>query len=272
MARVGRCAGCGESAKLRKMRLSDEYLCRRCASERQFETYESSKTAYKRNRLHPGPKPRPDFDTLFELFSSDCTTFTEIGEQFGLTCERVRQIYWKYFAKLIPRRPDGHTRRKVCTRKRRVSGAVSRFHSMSCFIPLIQEVKRHRVKAESVLGKSTTFSFRISTRFMRLNGHLCLVKRNSKILNNNTRSCWHFSCWSRQGEEFLILQAGPEGTTKYRFFVVPSRLVPARKSIFIPVNGWSMYHNIGPTINWFEYENRWDLLAPLVPPSASPKA
>lgn len=287
MARVGICAKCGQSAKLRKMRLSDEYLCKKCVRKwtrerrsRQFDTYETSKKAYERRELRHRAKQLPDFDTLFELFSSDCTSFTEIGEQFGHTKGRVSQIYQKYFAKLIPRRPDGLTRQKVCTRKRRFSLAVSMFRSMPCFTPLIQEAERHGVKAESILWKMQPRYHhpKISNKRVRLNRHVCLLLLSKKKRIHN-RLYWTFHPRNPQRAEFLILQAAQEGTERYRFFVLPSQLISASQTISIPVNGWSMYRNKGPAINWFEYENRWDLLlgrqpkpialAPLAPPSAS---
>jgi len=289
MARFGICTKCGNPAKLRKMQLSDEYLCGECRKERrnhqnkerrnhQFDTYESSKTAYERNRLTRSAKQLPDFDMLFDLFSSDCNSFTKIGDQYGFTRERIRIIYRRHFAKIIPRRPDGRTRQKVCIRKLRPSRIISKFRSMLCFIPLIQETEQCGVIAEPVLHKSQLTRFpRISTKLVRLNKHVCLVlrcKSPSRVINT---LYWKFNFRKSQRAEFLILQVIQEGTTRHRFFVIPSQLVPVNKMIYIPVNGWSMYHNTKPNIDWLKYEDCWDLLArqhkPATPtPVASSKA
>lgn len=79
-------------------------------------------------KFRKGRKTTLTFDELLDHFANDCMSFTAIGMmvcETGVTYERVRQIYNKYFVDLFPNKRTGRRRQRICTLKRRRIAATS---------------------------------------------------------------------------------------------------------------------------------------------------
>ncbi|MEK7175938.1 MAG: hypothetical protein AAB695_01010 [Patescibacteria group bacterium] len=214
---------------------------------------------YERNRNHGNSKGTlPDFDTMLAKFSDDCTKFNDIAAELGLTRERIRQIYQKYFSSIIARRPNGRTRQKVCTLKRRTVRVNEFFHSDSRYAPLLDRAAREGIEAKPVFTHSAVAKHN-KRRFL-LNGLICKLLVVSAPREHQERLCFKFSLTSLEEIEFLILQAGvPES----KFFVLPITTVWPGKSIYIPAGfRWLEYKNSGRRVktDWFQYLEAWHLL------------
>jgi len=128
-AKITNCAKCGDLGKTRKTLGRNEYLClKKCAVEHKvsrkmwlpIQDPKEARLAYEKSRMRNRTlKKLPCYTTMLVEFQSDCNSFTNIGQKYGRSRERIRQIYMRFFSAHIPRRPDGRTREKICLRKRR---------------------------------------------------------------------------------------------------------------------------------------------------------
>ncbi len=261
------CQKCESHDRIRKQRRGDLYLCWKCRNQKPaYTTIAEAREAFNRREFRMAMGASLSFDELYEDFSNDCKSFTCIIQSHGLSRGRIGRLYNKYFSQIIPRRPDARTRQKVCTRKRRAIRAKVGFESK--FKSLISEATRHGVKA--TLHKNSGQVVKASTRFVNLNGLLCL-RLNSRIVSRiGYRDYWRFSFRHPERVTFVILQISKKGR-KCRFLVVPSSLMSGSEIIYVPARGYSGYNGIRPKVDWLAYEDRWDLLGGLVASTPAPQ-
>ena len=205
----------------------------------------------------------PEFDVLLARFGNDCENFTEIGLSLNLSRERVRQIYQKYFSKLIPRRPNGKVRRKVCTIKRTHAKVLSGFLAEERYVQLLQRVSEEGISA--LPAKSIVpGALENSRRFKHSEGKFLLNNRSCKLLVVfffPPAKMWAFQVSSLDEIEFVILQANTEAGP--RFLVVPSEVLEGKGRVYVPQDfKRSGYHKtaIQKKINWEKYLEAWHLL------------
>jgi hypothetical protein len=268
MAHIGACSQCTKVRKLRKMRDSDDYLCQKCREKRVEElrkkthtTLEESRGMYERARSS-WESTLPEFDILHELFSSDCNSFSDIGLRFGVTRERVRQVYHKYFSRIIPRRPDGRTRQLICTRKTRLQDIRESFAQDPRYGGVLSKAREEDLVAEPVPQEKGTSRARHQRHLFKLNGRLCrfLTSGSKPCHTTDTNSYWKFSLTTQQPFDFLILEINTESGPRY--LVIPYSLaIRGRRNIYIPHNltrentsRWK------PKVDWLQYLDAWHLL------------
>jgi hypothetical protein len=86
---------------------------------------EKKRRQFNRSKASHGKHTLPDFDVCLNLFAQECNTFSQLGREWGVTRENVRQIYNRYFRRFLPGRKSGTVRRRVCKLKRQVVTARS---------------------------------------------------------------------------------------------------------------------------------------------------
>ena len=150
------CQKCGGVDRVRKVNRKNLYWCWNCRQERLVtggrkpiihKRIESSRQAFEFRKQHSGTIASFSFEELLEIFRNDCLKFSEIGKQFGVSRERIRQIYQHYFSQVIPRRPNGRVREKVCTLKKRSVKALDFFQDKR-FSSLLERVAQEEIEAK----------------------------------------------------------------------------------------------------------------------------
>lgn len=229
-----------------------------------------------------------DFDTLYELFESDCNTFTVIGEIVGLSRERIRQLYLQYFQPLFPRRPTGRVRRKVCTRKRRANRKENWVLEGKVLEAAIL-ANDNGLSVEPVWvnehGHSVNW-MRESVKQLRINGYLCSVHADAKpwlIVKTGKTPFYRLNRkFDHTGDDidFHIMllpeYRGPlyeqEGSARNwvnrgtvvvppSVLVIPKAAVSEVKVYYVSAVPPALRsHFVMPEADLWEYRDRWDLL------------
>lgn len=238
------CQKCGSDDRVRKVTRESLHWCKKCrkGQERKpkiYTTIEAARKAFTRRQRHQKLIVNLDFDALYAEFSNDCKRFTEIAKNQGVTRERVGQLYSEYFSRIIPRRPDGRTRRRACTLKRRVLNKAVRLERF------------FNNPAASAL-KSAVESLNLGIKIIQLNppffsigGKQCTFHFCNKARQNYPRSkklYWrfHLNPQALKKSEFVILLLIEDEES--RFFIVPAdklpvRFLQVRKSLYVPQGG-----------------------------------
>lgn len=223
-----------------------------------YTTFEVAAEAFAKQRQNKNTILSLDFDRLYAEFSNDCKTFEDIAKSQGVTRERVRQLYMKYFSQIIPRRPNGRARRKICTLKRRTLNKQERFFNY----PAASALK----SAVELLGLGIRV-IKIETRIVSIEGKRCYfyVSRKARQVSPvNKKLYWRFPLnpSTLKRSEIIILALLENGN--FRFFIVPVRQLPARffealRSLYIPQGGFNSKGR-GRRSDFsdvLKYENAW---------------
>lgn len=223
----------------------------------EFGNIEEAKQVFNINQARYHSK-LPGFEELFNLFSNNCTTFSDIGRELGLTREAIRYIYNKYFRRFLGGK-SGRVRVKVCSRLNRLSLIIKKFNQFPAT----------RVLLEITGGKLEIKPVGLSKKFMVINGHKCLVKNTFAWRRMNEFALrFHLpislSRNSLMGTDFLIIISGRD--KEKIFFIIPTSVIlgvspekAERWSIFIPSTN-VVYNNHPPRIDFWEYAKAWHLL------------
>lgn len=115
--KVRRCNKCCGVQKVRKWKYSQERLCKFCRDIRSRifpygipgRTKDQVRRRYGKYRLRSRTGKLPRFHVLYKKFQSGLS-FKLIALEYGLTKERISQVYEGYFSGLFPGQPDGNTR------------------------------------------------------------------------------------------------------------------------------------------------------------------
>ncbi|MDO8565308.1 MAG: hypothetical protein Q7R67_01685 [bacterium] len=234
-----------------------------------YTTEEESSKAYEANyvgRL----SALPDFDTMKERFQG-CDTLHEIASDIGRTYQRVQQIFYVYFSKIIPRRPSGVVRRQVCLRKKRVVAATDSLLSDPDLAALLKKVSELGIEAKPIRRKQISNIKHLKKRLL-LNNRSCRLVICNKTWRQMGREYWHFAVRNAHEFDFQILQvnsvSGPQ------FLVVPSEVMGGKsQTIYVPADlKWSDYFkgNKKIKIDWLQYVEAWHLLKPKTAETAIP--
>ena len=258
IVRRGMCR-CGKSDKIEKVRcLDDLWLCIECIKNKLF-TLEESRTKYNREVRYLSA----DFDTLLSEFNNDCATFTDIAEKYGVTREAVRLIYKKYFASIIPRRPNGRVRERVCIIKKRSASRSSGFLSDKRFSDLRKVCQKEHLPLDPIRTRRSETSY-YSRNMVLIAGRRCNYRHGTKKPKAYKGKAFYFAWTISRGAikncEFIILKI------KESWFIVPTKvvleLIPNGKKLYIPADGYSDYGRAKERIrhDFWQYKDAWHLL------------
>ena len=223
---------------------------------------------------------RGSLQRLYALLARDCNTFVEIGEMFGVTDERIRQIYQKRLALYLPKR-NGRERRRACT--------LSRIH----FAGSVKSFPKHVLK---IWGKARRHGFSVSHVnhvYNRNDGELPVLTISKELLINGKLCKIYithtYSQRQSDGPLYAHTTIAPmispytlaPGINPYAFLIVAVDIMVAPETYFLipeeKFNNIIPYKNkrgymvrslnlpIGAKHNasnpWLTYENAWHLLA-----------
>lgn len=261
------CSRCLGGGRVRKFFMTDIHLCRQCRQTAP-PTVEEARLMYEAGRKYGQTKTFLSFDNLYEYFANDCLSFTNISAPMGRSKERVRQIYKKYFAGIIPRRPDGRTRRKLCTRKRRITDIRMRFNrDFGC---LIKTAESNGITINPVIKTSSRYGPIFRGHDFYLNDrHCCFFSIYPRPVTYGEGEYWLGKIYNFEerltGVGFVIFRLN--GGRKSGFFIIPisvmleHRVKGSTYYIYIPVKGRSSYKNWDKrAIDYWKYYNSWHIL------------
>lgn len=268
------CSRCLGGDGVRKFFMADMHLCRQCRQTAP-PTVEEARLMYeavRKYRQYRQAETFPSFDDLYQYFTNDCLSFTNISIPMRRTKERVRKIYGKYFAGIIPRRPDGRTRQKLCTRKRRITDIRIRFNRD--FDYLIKVAESNGVTINPVIKTSSRNRPIFGGHDFYLNGrHCCFFSIYPHQVTYSEYRYWLGRIYNFEkrlaGVEFVIFRLNRG--RKPGFFIIPTSVMLKRRRVkgstyrvYVPVEGRSRYRSwdkraIG-AIDYWKYYNSWHIL------------
>lgn len=208
------------------------------------------------------------FEQLFDYFKVDEVRHLHIARQAGLSRERVRQIYNKYFRDIFEG-SRGRERREAYAHKSRKDRAKQ---SIKCLLSndkalaaITKSVHRAGGVVEFV-GRDNQQS--VYTNRVCANGHLCSVYKlyNSWSTPKAKREYARVTLAPStiQTTEAVIFYSGVNGYTPLIFVVPTSTLLNAfpdleykRKGMVIPLKKLPSYNNQKTRIDWWQHEEAW---------------
>ena len=222
-------------------------------------------------------KTNVSFETIFGLFKEYRNSFKSVGKRLGITGERARQIYNEYFCKMLEGE-SGYDRLRMSTLEQRAEAAtreaarllarkkwreiIDRAHAAHCEVA---EMARFREGA--LLG--------IRASKLYINGHPCaiyVVAKTSKPSGATKRAYYKTSLARRTlaGTDAVVFYAAAPG--QEHVFIVPTAVLLEKlfrsprqqtlKDIYLPTEKLPVYNNVLPRIDFWSYENAWELLSP----------
>ncbi len=230
------------------------------------ERWESA--AKKSSRKHSA-----SFETWLGCFSTLSLRYGDIAEKVGLTQERVGQIYNKFFRTAFDNQ-SGRDRLKRHVRRTQAEKAQRALFAD----PIMGHVVKEAQAAGCVVGAVPLKSIprHVDSRKLVINGHLCSVRSLSNSRASDFRSYSHVGVSRKmlRGYKALIFFVHAPDFPKM-IFVVPTALLLERMpasmedwTVYLPLKRLPVYKNNHPRINYWLYENAWQLLVP--DPPASP--
>lgn len=213
---------------------------------------------------------RGSLQRLYALLARDCRSFVEIGEVFGVTDERIRQIYKQRLAPYLPKK-NGNERRRACT--------LSRIHFSKkgkSFPKHVLEIWRKTKKlgfsvshVNHALHSKTLPVITISKELL-INGKLCKIYRTRTYSQSqpNGPLYAHTTIAPADSYAFLIVVAHNILIAPKTYFIIPKEgfnTITTHKnkrgymvrSLNLPIIA-SRHRGDNP---WAKYENAWHLLA-----------
>jgi hypothetical protein len=216
------------------------------------------------NRRNETRKIHLSFDELKDLFDQGAT-LREIGLMTGVSWQAISQIYKKYFA---PFSVSNKERQHNFVRDRQIKKAEEHFLSIEKMAKMTEIVTNLGMDVEPiVINRLLT---RCNTYRVIVNDRLCGVYHLTSTHNPpGLLRSYHRINLSRNSVsklEFIIFFIGDDLN---RVFVIPSKIILNRynmesekswKTFYIPTEKLPPYKNQYPIIDYWKYENRWDLL------------
>jgi len=208
------------------------------------------------------------FDELTKAFQRPVTFYT-LATEWGVSRERVRQIYQVYFSKWAPRSKKTGRGRLAKVRKRQEIAQLAEARALNYLLQLLRRKTRGRgiridaiPKAVGILGK----------RF-RLNGYLASVREAfaQRKTGGGPAKYYGFQITRRSLEEtdlhiFLTYQTELSEPSVY---IIPNDVLldrfgdEDRHTFYIPANGYSSYNNIKSKTNFDYFLNNWGIVSSL---------
>ena len=197
----------------------------------------------------------PDaLDRLVRMLDKNCMTMADIGKEFGVTRERVRQ--WR--VRLARFKPGwslaSHHRRKMCTWQR---ATAKPFPGK---LASIAEAIRERGMTPKLYIYRSGLYLKVSGRAIVINGMRCHPARSRRAwdFNKSRTQYWHFTARYRSPELTHLFICGDPIEAIY---VVPDAIIkPFGESIFIPTGDRTARNISKNRFDWEQYREAWHLL------------
>lgn len=216
---------------------------------------------------------------LYTLLARDCKSFVEIGGMFGVTDERIRQIYKQRLASYLPKK-NGRERQRACT----LSGIHFREHGESFPKHVLQVWRKARKLNFSVSHVNHVYNrsdgespVATISKELLINGKLCKIyithtysqrQPNSPIYAHTTIAPVISPCALEINQYAFLIVVVDIMVAPETYFLIPEEkfntIIPYKnkrgyttRSLNLPVI--ASKHRADNS--WIEYENAWHLLA-----------
>lgn len=201
---------------------------------------------------------------LYHLLTKNCNTFTDTGKEFGLTKQRISQIYKKRLAPYLPQK-NGRGRQRQCN--------ITRVHLAEfpkATLAVWREARRNGIEVNyinSIRSSGGIFTLRTS---LMLNGNRCKISSISNQFSPSGTNRIYARLDLRinilRKSKFLICVLYINKSEK-RFFIVTTadmiNVTSGRKKsgcFYVPYQILPVYNNNKPNLDWPSYLNAWHLL------------
>jgi hypothetical protein len=218
------------------------------------------------------------FDPLLRLFKTD-SSLEEIGEKAGVTHERMRQIYNKYFRPVFNNQ-SVRNRRSWHTSKNRIAKLKQAERELlkDRFVRKIAKKARDAGCVVEALprmdSKLVSYGAEVMSTALLVNGYRCSIhritvsKRSPKQKQSYARTSLSYGVVCK-ADAFIIYTSVP-GFPEHTF-VIPSTVLrqayfdpPSRnqKTFSLPTEKFTGTRHKYPFIDVWEYEDAWNMLPP----------
>jgi len=218
------------------------------------------------------------FEDLFEYFKVDCVRQSAVAVEAGLTRERIRQIYNKYFRELFDGK-SGRERMHACTLENRIvkiKQAENTLLETDAVIKVVVEKARAAGCKIETIPQLTNKGFVQKTRngILRVNGHLCSVHNpTTRIKHPDLKRVSTRTSLSRSvllKVEASIFHTTLEGYPEHTFVVPTTILLTSvfgsttkeMKTVILPMEKSPVRRGTPARVDYWQYEDAWHLLPP----------
>jgi len=216
------------------------------------------------------------FENFFERFKDEGVRLSALQKDTGLTRERLRQIYNQYFRPLFGNR-SGKERlhnHVVRTRFAKIKEAEAELFSTNELIRrAVTDARARGFVVEAVPLQTTGEEVGVvSTTLLRINGHLCSVKRASRIFATRGMRKRYISTTVAlsvlEQVDMLIIYTEPEGLPE-RTFILSTKDIRAAyrrpitqtfRTLYLPTEKPSQSRDNYSRLKYWKYKDAWRLL------------
>ena len=194
------------------------------------------------------------FERLLKLLFDGCSTMDWIGRRFGITRQRIDQIY-DGIRRLNPEIGSGRSRRNSCS----IVRGAARTEFTPTTLTVWREARRRGLTVEPIrrVGLSESHRGRLL-----ISGIVCKVRLLGKpwrwiFKNKSTRGSYYRTSTPYSGTEFLIAIT-PEPDNQ--LYIIPTAEISGR-NIYIAEKNWPITdHRAAPRFKYAKYRDAWHLL------------
>lgn len=201
---------------------------------------------------------------LYSLLARNCESFVDIGKEYELSRERIRQIYERRIAPFLPHK-SGRERQRQCTLTRI---HLARFPKAT--LAVWREARKCNITVSHINSTNSIGRvFTLGTK-LTLNGKRCGISSISNQFTPTTsyRKYARLAVTTKSLRKFDFLICVLYITkSKKQFFIIPTAdLLSASYSksehycFYLPYEILPVYNNIRPKLDWYSYINAWHLL------------
>jgi hypothetical protein len=202
------------------------------------------------------------FDEFFQYFQADCVRYGAIGAQIGVSRERVRQIYNRYFRELFNGK-NGKQRWHACSvesRNVKIAHSIKELLDQPMPRAVIDQARAAGCIID-VIAYDDVSAGRVKKHRLSINGHRCEVRASIKTGKGYFRMRIRRSVLEAVEAVLLLCK---EGEVE-RLFVVPSKVLLGRSksssiSFRVPGERYSNSKRSKTGLDFRSYENAWHLL------------
>ena len=215
------------------------------------------------------------FDELFRLFENNCNT-TTIARKVGISSERVRQLYGKYFQKLLGGKSISNRRRSqiIAQQKTRTRRSAEEFLGSAGMRTILKKARSAGWKVKIIpCARSGIFSGAVLTRVVKINGRRCSLHHLTKAFKTSPKARRDYARTTISERtigsvDTLVVRSTIEGFPEHTFIIpaahVRRLLVSTEKkevSLYFPIEHLPVYKNSRPRLDMWEYEDAWHFLS-----------
>ena len=236
---------------------------------------QATKTLWDRAAEHSGRRSHTlKFERLLGYFGRGDLRFSEIASICGVTPERVRQIYERYFRRLLGDRSglDRYRTYARCQNAAERQAVENAFLTNNELQPIIQRARGASCVVHAVPGDGRNSSI-LKLKSLYINDRLCSVLRATKVTRSSDGRRAYFQFHLARSVVYKVdMVIFHCATTEFphRIFVVPRQVLAPlfngnssrSRAVYLPTQKLRTHRNQRPRVDYWRYENDWNQLGP----------